>query len=90
MDPVTTGTNVQDSLAMADPLAVLVLLGAVAAAASLSANESGRPSTIPARPDEPPRADDASCPGADDASCRKADDVVRAWLDSLAAPSLKR
>ncbi len=59
---------------MADPLAVLVLLGAVAAAASLSANESGRASAIPASPDER----------------RGADDVVRAWLDSLAAPSLKR
>lgn len=67
---------------MADPLAVLVLLGAVAAAASLSANESGRASAIPASPDERRKADDAPY--------RKADDVVRAWLDSLAAPSLKR
>ena len=75
---------------MADPLAVLVLLGAVAAAASLSANEGGRASTIPASPDEPARTNDAPCRGADGAPYRKADDVVRAWLDSLAAPSLKR
>ena len=39
MDPVFSGPNVQNSLAMADPLAVLVLLGAVAAAASLSVTE---------------------------------------------------
>lgn len=39
MDPIFSGPHVQDSLAMADPLAVLVVLGAVAAAASLSVNE---------------------------------------------------
>jgi hypothetical protein len=39
MEPIFTGSNLQDSLAMADPLAVLVLLGAVAAAASLSVTE---------------------------------------------------
>lgn len=73
MDPVGIGPSVQDSLAMADPLAVLVLLGAVAAAASLSVNEEGAASPVPASPGEPARADD----------------VVRAWLDSLAARPLK-
>ncbi len=67
---------------MADPLAVLVLLGAVAAAASLSANEGAGAPAVAAGSGEPSGADR---PG-------RADDVVRAWLDSLAAPSpsLKR
>lgn len=74
MDPVVGGTQVQDALAMADPLAVLVLLGAVAAAASLSATEGARAPAVATSPEKPPTADD----------------VVKAWLDSLAAPSLKR
>ncbi len=74
MNPVFSGPNVQDSLAMADPLAILVLLGAVAAAASLSCRESDSASTVAASPDASPRADD----------------VVTAWLDSLGRPSLKQ
>jgi hypothetical protein len=59
---------------MADPLAVLVLLGAVAAAASLTANESAGATAAAPSPDGPPRADD----------------VVTAWLDNLVMPSLNR
>jgi uracil-DNA glycosylase len=71
MDPVVGGPHVQDTLAMADPLAVLVLLGAVAAAASLSVTEGAGAPAVAAGTEEPPRADD----------------VVKAWLDSLVMPS---
>jgi hypothetical protein len=64
----------QDSLAMADPLAVLVLLGAVAAAASLSVTEGVNTCLTEAGSDQPP----------------KADDVVIKWLDSLLMPPLNR
>ncbi len=74
MNPVVGGPQIQDTLAMADPLAVLVLLGAVAAAASLSASDSAGTPVVAASPEKPPTADD----------------VVKAWLDSLVAPSLKR
>jgi hypothetical protein len=74
MDPVVGGPHVQDTLAMADPLAVLVLLGAVAAAASLSVTEGGGAPEAATSADQPPRADD----------------VVTAWLDNLVMPSLNR
>ncbi len=65
---------------MADPLAVLVLLGAVAAAASLSANQ---------RADAPAGA--AGEPAEAGGAPGRADDVVKAWLDSLTAiPAPKR
>ena len=57
MDPVFSGPHIQDSLAMADPLAVLVLLGAVAAAASLSVTE-GINTLAEASGGQPPKADD--------------------------------
>ena len=57
MDPVFSGPHMQDSLAMADPLAVLVLLGAVAAAASLSVTEGVNPPGE-AGGGQPPKADD--------------------------------
>jgi hypothetical protein len=74
MNPVFSGPNIQDILAMADSLAVVVLLGAVAAAASLSV--TGGINTCPAEAsgNQPP----------------KADDVVTAWLDSLLMPPLNR
>jgi hypothetical protein len=74
MDPVFTGTHIQDSLAMADPLAVLVLLGAVAAAASLSVTEGINTCLAEVSGGQSP----------------KADDVVTAWLDSLLMPPLNR
>lgn len=73
MDSFFAGPNVQDSLALADPLAILVLLGAVAAAATLAVTDgittcltdvSGR-------------------------ETRNADEVIAAWLDSLRMPHLK-
>ncbi len=74
MDPVFSGPNVQNSLAMADPLAVLVILGAVAAAASLSVTEGINTRLAEAASGQPP----------------KADDVVTAWLDNLLMPPLNR
>jgi hypothetical protein len=74
MDPVFSGPNFQDSLAMADPLAILVLLGAVAAAASLSVTEGINTCVAEASGDPPP----------------KADDIVTRWLDSLLMPPLNR
>jgi uracil-DNA glycosylase len=74
MDPVFSGPNVQNSLAMADPLAVLVLLGAVAAAASLSVTEGINTCMDEVSGGQPP----------------KADDVVTAWLDNLLMPPLNR
>ena len=74
MDPVFSGPNFQDSLAMADPLAILVLLGAVAAAASLSVTEGINTYLAEASSDQPP----------------KADDVMTRWLDSLLMPPLNR
>lgn len=74
MDTVFSGPHVQDNLAMADPLAVLVLLGAVAAAASLSVTEGTNTCAAKADAGQPP----------------KADDVVTAWLDSLVMPPLNR
>ncbi len=59
---------------MADPLAVLILLGAVAAAASLSVTEGAGAPAVATSADKPPRADD----------------VVTAWLDNLVMPSLNR
>ncbi len=75
MDPIFTGPNIQDSLAMADPLAVLILLGAVAAAASLSVTEGINTCLTEART-------------SGDESLR-ADEVMTAWLDSLRMPTLK-
>jgi len=74
MDPVFSGPNIQDSLAMADPLAVLVLLGAVAAAASLSVTEGINTCLAEVSGGQSP----------------KADEVVTAWLDSLLMPPLNR
>ncbi len=74
MDPIFSGPDFQDSLAMADPLAILVLLGAVAAAASLSVTEGANIFLTEASSDQPP----------------KADDVVTKWLDSLLMPPLNR
>jgi hypothetical protein len=74
MDPVFSGPNIQESLAMADPLAVLVLLGAVAAAASLCVTEGINTCMAEVSGGQPP----------------KADDVVTAWLDSLLMPPLNR
>jgi len=59
---------------MADPLAVLVLLGAVAAAASLSVTEGINTCLADVGSGQPP----------------KADDVVTAWLDNLLMPPLNR
>jgi len=74
MDPVFNGPNIQDSLAMADPLAILVLLGAVAAAPrSLSAKAINT----------------CLAEGSSDQS-PKADDVVTKWLDSLLMPPFNR
>ncbi len=74
MDPVFSGHSMQDSLAMADPLAVLVLLGAVAAAASLSVTEGINTCLAEVSGSQPP----------------KADEVVTAWLDNLLMPPLNR
>ena len=74
MDPVFNGPNIQDSLAIADPLAILVLLGAVAAAASLSVTEGINTCLAEGSSDQSP----------------KADDVVTKWLDSLLMPPLNR
>jgi hypothetical protein len=74
MDPIFSGPNLQDSLAMADPLAILVLLGAVAAAASLSVTEGINTCLDQPCRDQAPRADD----------------VVTKWLDSLLMPPLNR
>ena len=74
MDPVFSGPHIQDSLAMADPLAVLVLLGAVAAAASLSVTEGINTCLAEVSGGQSP----------------KADEVVTAWLDSLLMPPLNR
>jgi len=74
MDPVFSGPNLQDSLAIGDPLAVLVLLGAVAAAASLSVTENINICLTEASGNQPP----------------KAEDVVTAWLDSLLGWPLDR
>jgi len=68
MDTVFSGSNLQDILAMADSLAVVVLLGAVAAAASLSVTRGINTCLAEASGNQPP----------------KADDVMTAWLDSLA------
>ena len=59
---------------MADPLAVLVLLGAVAAAASLSVTKDINTCLAEVSGGQTP----------------KADDVVTAWLDSLLMPPLNR
>lgn len=68
MDNVFSGSNSKDILAMADPLAVLVLLGGVAAAVSLSVTRGINTFLAEASGNQPP----------------KADEVVTAWLDSLA------
>jgi hypothetical protein len=75
MDTVFSRSNFKDILAMADPLAVVVLLGAVAAAASLSVTRGINPCLAEASGNQLP----------------KADDVVTTWLDSLvyaAVPSV--
>jgi len=74
MDPVFSGPSIKNSLAMADPLAVLVLLGAVAAAASLSVTEGIGTHVAKASSGQTP----------------KADDVVTKWLDRLLMPPLNR
>lgn len=74
MEPIFAGSNLQDSLAMADPLAVLVLLGAVAAAASLSVTEGIGTNVAEASSGQPPEADD----------------IVTKWLDSLLMPPVNR
>jgi hypothetical protein len=68
MDNVFSGSNSKDILAMADPLAVFVLLGGVAAAVSLSVTRGINTFLAEASGNQPP----------------KADEVVTAWLDSLA------
>ncbi len=68
MDTVFSGSNLKGILAMADPLAVVVLLGAVAAAASLSVTRGINTCLAEASGNQSP----------------KADDVVTAWLDGLA------
>jgi hypothetical protein len=75
MDTVLSRSHLRDILAMADPLAVVVLLGAVAAAASLSVTRGINTCLAEASSNQPP----------------KADDVMTAWLDSLthaAVPSV--
>jgi hypothetical protein len=75
MDTVFSRSNLQDILAMADSLAVVVLLGAVAAAASLSVTRGINTCLAEASSNQPP----------------KADDFMTAWLDSLthaAVPSV--
>lgn len=74
MDPVFSGLNLQDTLAVADPLAVLVLLGAVAGAVSLSVTRGVNTCPAEASGNHPPRADD----------------FVTAWLDGLLIPSFHR
>lgn len=74
MDPIFSGPNLQDSLAMADPLAILVILGAVAAAASLSVTEGINSCMAEGSSGQSPRADD----------------VVTKWLDGLLMPPLNR
>ena len=59
---------------MADPLAILVLLGAVAAATSFSVTEGIN----------------SCLAEVSDGQTPKADDVVTAWLDSLLMPPLNR
>jgi hypothetical protein len=68
MDTVSSGSNLKDILAMADSLAVVVLLGVVAAAASLSVTRGINTCLAEASGNQPP----------------KADEVVTTWLDSLA------
>ena len=68
MDSVFSGSNLKDILAMADPLAIVVLLGGVAAAVSLSVTRGINTCLAEASGNQPP----------------KADEVVTAWLDSLA------
>lgn len=74
MDPVFSGLNLQDTLAVADPLAILVLLGAVAGAVSLSVTRGVNTCPAEASGNQPPRADD----------------FVTAWLDGLLIPSFHR
>ena len=68
MDPVFGGLDLQDNLATSDPLAILVLLGTVAAAVSVSVARGINTCLAEASGNRTP----------------KADDVVTAWLDSLA------
>ncbi len=68
MDTVFSGANLQDIVAMADSLAIVGLLGAVAAAASLSVTRGINPRMAEASGSQQP----------------KADEVMTAWLDSLA------
>ena len=68
MDTVFSGSILKDILAMADPLAIVVLLGGVAAAVSLSVTRGINTFLAEASGNQPP----------------KADEVVTAWLDSLA------
>jgi len=68
MDPVFSGLDLRDNLATADPLAILVLLGTVAAAVSVSVAKGINTCLAEASGNRTP----------------KADDVVTAWLDSLA------
>jgi hypothetical protein len=74
MDPVFGGLNPEDTLAIADPLAVLVLLGAVAGAVSLSVTRGINTCPAEASGNQPPGADD----------------FLTAWLDSLLIPSFHR
>ena len=68
MDPVFGGLDLQDNLATSDPLAILVLLGTVAAAVSVSVARGINTCLAEASGNRTPKADDA----------------VTAWLDSLA------
>ena len=68
LDPVFSGLDLRDNLATADPLAILVLLGTVAAAVSVSVAKGINTCLAEASGNRTP----------------KADDVVTAWLDSLA------
>jgi len=74
MDPVFSGLNLQDTLAIADPLAALVLLGAIAGAVSLSVTRGVNTCPAEASGNQPPRADD----------------FVTAWLDGLLIPPFHR
>ena len=67
MDAVFFGRNIQDSPAMSEPMAMLVHLGAVAAAVSLSATGGLKKCLFE----------------SGDAKPSKPDEVLGAWLDSL-------
>lgn len=67
MDAVFFGRNTQDSPAIAEPMAMLVYLGAVAAAVSLSATGGLKKCLFE----------------SGDAKPSKPGEVLAAWLDSL-------